>query len=290
VNSRPANAWLERRVVAFAHQGGSFEGPSSTLWAIERALANGASAIELDVHATKDRRIVVCHDESIDRTTNHHGLIADLTLAQLNEMDNAFWFIPGDTVTHGRDDDEYHLRGQAPSDRSLGIATLEEVSEAFPGVQLNLDIKQSDPDVEPYEELLATELARLERLESVIVASFHDVAIQRFRSFAPGVATSAATNEMVAFYLSMIEGSAPVVAPVVAFQVPSKVQEVEVITEQFVETAHAAGVAVHVWTINDVPEMQTLLDRGVDGIVSDRPTMLASLLEERGCAWDGSLG
>jgi glycerophosphoryl diester phosphodiesterase len=284
------NPWLERRVVAFAHQGGSFEGPSSTLWAIERALKNGASAIELDVHATRDRHIVVCHDESVDRTTNHQGLIATLTLAQLSEMDNAFWFIESETVTHGREDDEYRLRGRAPNDRSLGIATLEEVSEAFPGVLLNLDIKQCEPDVEPYEELLAQELDRLGRLESVIVASFHDVAIQRFRTYAPHVATSAATNEMVAFYMSMIEGSELVVAPVVAFQVPSKIQGVEVITEQFVEAAHSAGVAVHVWTVNDVQEMTTLLDRGVDGLVSDRPTALAGLLTQRGCAWDGSLG
>jgi len=70
------SAWTSRRVIAYAHQGGAFEAPSSTLFAIERAVAHGATAVELDVHATKDRVIVVCHDESVDRTTNHRGEIA----------------------------------------------------------------------------------------------------------------------------------------------------------------------------------------------------------------------
>jgi glycerophosphoryl diester phosphodiesterase len=285
-----SNPWRQRRVIAFAHQGGSYEAPSSTLFAIEQALKNGATAIELDVHATKDRHVVVCHDETVDRTTNHHGAIADFTLDELRDMDNAYWWIAGETVTHGHDDDEYALRDRAPQDRSLGIVTLEEVTTAFPGVLLNLDIKQSSPDVPAYEELLALELSRLERTNSVIVASFHDNAIQIFRACAPDVATSAATNEMVAFYFSMFEDGPAVVPDVVAFQVPSKFGDVDVVTEQFVEAAHDADVAVHVWTINDSDEMTRLVDLGVDGIVSDTPTPLAHLLKKRGMTWDGVLG
>jgi len=281
--------WLSRRVIAFAHQGGSFEGPSSTIAAIEHALAVGASAIELDVHATKDRHLVVCHDETVDRTTDHHGEIARLTLAELNEMDNAFWWIEGDVVSLGREAGDYLFRGRAPSDRRFGVATLEEVVVAFPGLLLNLDVKRTSPDVEPYEELLADELRRLEATSSVIVASFHDDAIQRFRTFAPEVATSAATHETATFYFSSLEG-APVVPPVSAFQVPATYGEINVVTESFIAAAHHAGVAVHVWTINEVDEMARLVDLGVDGIVSDRPTPLAALLEERGCAWDGKLG
>lgn len=280
--------WTERRVIAFAHQGGSFEGPSSTLGAVAHALSVGASAIELDVHATKDRHLVVCHDETVDRTTNHHGEIANLTLAQLREMDNAYWWIEGDVVSPGRGDDAYVLRGRAPKDGDYAIATLAEVAEAFPDVLLNLDIKRTGPDVEPYEELLVDELRRLERTSSVIVASFHDDAIQRFRFLAPQVATSAATNETATFYFSHLEG-APVVPPVSAFQVPATFADVKVVTESFVQAAHDGGVAVHVWTINEVDEMARLVDLGVDGLVSDRPTTLAALLEQRGCAWDGTL-
>ena len=283
-----SNPWMERRVIAFAHQGGSFEGPSSTLAAIAHAVQEGATAIELDVHATKDRHIVVCHDETVDRTTNHQGAIADLTLAQLRDMDNAYWWIAGETVTPDRDPGEYVERGRAPIERDYGIVTLEEVSERFPGVLLNLDLKRSDPDVEPYEELLANELRRLERTHSVIVGSFHDHSVQRFRSLAPAVATSAATGEAATFYFSMLEG-VPSVPPICAFQVPAVYGDVSVVDERFVETAHDADIAVHVWTINDPGEMHQLLDYGVDGLISDRPTPLVRVLRDRDCAWDGAL-
>jgi len=280
------NPWLTRRVMAYAHQGGSYEGPSSTLSAIALALEHGASAIELDVHATRDRQVVVCHDETVERTTNHAGAIADLTLDELREMDNAYWWIEGATVTPGRRDDEYRLRSRAPLDRTLGIVTLEEVCTSFPGVIFNLDIKRTAPDVEPYEELLATELRRLERIDSVMVASFHDDAIGAFRRCCPEVATSAATNEMTAFYFSMFDDGGLVVPPVAAFQVPSHVGDVEVVTERFVQSAHGAGVAVHVWTVNDPDEMARLVDLDVDAVISDRPSVLVALLRERGCLWD----
>jgi glycerophosphoryl diester phosphodiesterase len=153
---------------------------------------------------------------------------------------------------------------------------------------LNLDLKRSDPDVEPYEELLASELRRLERTRSVIVGSFHDHSIQRFRSLAPDVATSAATGEAATFYFSMHEG-VPSVPPVCAFQVPAVYGDVTVVDEQFVTTAHDADIAVHVWTINDPGEMHQLLDLGVDGLISDRPTPLVKVLRDRDCAWDGAL-
>ena len=283
------SAWTSRRVIAYAHQGGAFEAPSSTLFAIERAVAHGATAVELDVHATKDRVIVVCHDESVDRTTNHRGEIASLTLAELGEMDNAYWWIAGAAVTHGREDGAYVHRGKAPDDRRFGVATLEQVAVTFPGVLLNLDIKRTAPEVEPYEQLLYDELRRLERTDSVIVASFSDDAIGAFRHVAPDVATSAATGETAAFYFSIHAEGEAVVAPVVAFQVPASYGDVTVVDEKFVTAAHRQDIAVHVWTINDEAEMKRLVELGVDGIVSDRPSVLAEVLEERGCAWDGVL-
>lgn len=281
--------WLERRVIAFAHQGGAFEGPSSTLFAITHAIEQGATAIELDVHATKDRQLVVCHDESVDRTTNHRGAIAQLTLRELRDMDNAYWWIAGDAVTRDRAPSDYLHRAKAPIDRHFGVATLEEVITAHPGVLLNLDIKSTAPAFEPYEQLLADELRRLERTDSVIVASFHDQAIQVFRALAPDVATSAATGETAAFYFSLRESDAPVVPPVCAFQVPATYGDIAVVDEQFVEIAHRAGIAVHVWTLNHVAEMARVLELGVDGIMSDTPTPLVQLLRARNCAWDGVL-
>src|SRR6516164_6272762 len=170
------SVWLERRVIAYAHQGGAWESPSSTLHAIRHALDAGAPAIELDVHATADGELVVCHDATVDRTTDRSGTIASFTLEELRQMDFSYWWIPGADVTPGRPPDEYPLRGRAPADRSFGIATLREVLEQFPGVVFNLDIKQTAPVVAPYEATLAQVLRECGRSDDIIVASFLDAA------------------------------------------------------------------------------------------------------------------
>ena len=108
------SAWLGRRVIAYAHQGGAWESPSSTLHAIQHALDVGATAVELDVHATADGELVVCHDATVDRTTAAQGTIASFTLAQLRAMDFSYWWIPGADVTPDRPAAEYPFRGRAP--------------------------------------------------------------------------------------------------------------------------------------------------------------------------------
>jgi glycerophosphoryl diester phosphodiesterase len=283
------SAWLERRVIAYAHQGGAWESPSSTLFAIRRAVAAGATAIELDVHATADGELVVCHDATVDRTTAASGLIASFTLAELRQLDFSYWFIPGADVTPGRGEDEYPYRGRAPDDPTFGIATLRQVLEEFPGVVLNLDIKQTAPVVAPYEEALAGILAEHGRTDDVIVASFLDPATDAFRSFAPGVPTSAGTMATAEFWRAVHDGGDLPASPTVAFQVPERQGDLVVVDEAFVEAAHRSGKAVHVWTVNEAAAMERLLDLGVDGIISDLPTTLAGVLRDRGVAWDGAL-
>jgi glycerophosphoryl diester phosphodiesterase len=288
VTARSTNPWLDRRVVAYAHQGGAWEAPSSTLHAIDAALTVGATAIELDVHATKDRRLVVCHDETVDRTTNGAGQICDLTLDELRRLDNAYWWAPGSDVAPGQDPSAYPLRGRAPDDRDLGVATLAEVLERFPGVPLNMDIKRTAPEVEPYEALLAAELRAHGRSDDVIVASFSDQAIATFRAAAPEFATSLATLETAEFYRAVKTDGEPAPTSAVALQVPATFGEITVVDEQFVARAHDHGLAVHVWTINDAASMEDLVAMGVDGVISDVPSVLVGVLKERACAWDGA--
>jgi glycerophosphoryl diester phosphodiesterase len=280
------NVWLERRVINFAHQGGSFEAPSSTLAAIEHALEVGADAIELDVHATKDRVLVVCHDATIDRTTNGSGWISELAMAELEDLDNAYWFIEGQEAVEGREDSIYHLRGRAPGDRRFGVARLEEVLASFPDIVLNLDIKRSSPDVEPYEELLARTLAAHRRIEDVIVASFLDSAVERFRELSPGTPTAAATLETASFLRAVHAAEPPASPPVVAFQVPERIGGMTMVDQRFVDAAHELGVAVHVWTVNEREAMDRLATLGVDGIFTDLPSLLEEVLGDS--AWDGS--
>ncbi len=281
---RPS-AWLDRRVIAYAHQGGAWEAPSSTLHAIAAALEAGATGIELDVHATRDGRLVVGHDPTVDRTTDRSGAIADLTYDELALLDNAYWWAPGADVSPGLSPEAYPFRGRAPKDHRFGIALLEEVLEEFPGVVLNLDIKQTAPVVAPYEEALAAMLRRFGRVDDVIVASFLDTATDAFATFAPEIPTSAGTVAVAAFYQAVQAGETP--APLVhaALQVPARFGEMTLVDRRFVEVAHEQGLAVHVWTIEEEDEMRDLCALGVDGIITDRPTALVGVLDELGCAW-----
>jgi glycerophosphoryl diester phosphodiesterase len=281
------NPWLDRRIIAYAHQGGAWEWPSSTLFAIRQSLEAGATGIELDVHATKDGELVVSHDASVDRMTDGRGAIADLTLAELRALDNAYWFVPGCDVTPGRDPSDYPYRGRAPAERDFGIATLREVLEQFPGVVLNLDIKQTAPVVAPYEEALAHLLAEFRRRDDVIVASFLDAATERFAGVAADVPTSAGTLTATEFFRAVRRGDPPSPCAAVALQVPERVGETVVVDERFVEAAHRAGLAVHVWTVDDEASMTRLVDLGVDGIITDLPTVLSALLSRKGAAWEG---
>jgi len=282
------NPWLERRVIAYAHQGGAWESPSSTLHAIAHALDAGATGVELDVHATADGELVVCHDATVDRTTAGTGTIASFTLEELRRMDFSYWWIPGADVTPGRPPADYPFRGCAPGDRSFGIATLREVLERFPGVVLNLDIKQTAPVVAPYEEALARLLAEYGRRDDVIVASFLDPATDAFREYAPSVPTSAGTIATAEAWRAVQAGEAMPDSAAVAYQVPERQGDLVVVDERFVAAAHESGKAVHVWTVNDTESMERLLDLGVDGIISDLPTTLCGVLSSRRVAWDGT--
>ena len=280
--------WLDRRVIAYAHQGGAWEAPSSTLHAIDHALEAGATAIELDVHATADGQLVVCHDATVDRTTASHGTIASFTLAELKEMDFSYWWIPGADVTPGRAAGDYPYRGRAPADGAFGIATLREVLERFPSVVLNLDIKQTAPVVAPYEEALARVLAEFGRTDDVMVASFLDSATDAFRRYAPTVPTSAGTVATAEAWRAVQAGEELPDIHAVAFQVPERQGDLVVVDERFVAAAHRSGKAVHVWTVNDTETMERLLDLDVDGIISDVPTTLCGVLAGRGVAWGGT--
>jgi glycerophosphoryl diester phosphodiesterase len=281
------NPWLERRIIAYAHQGGAKEAPSSTIYAMRRALEHGATGLELDVHATSDGQLVVCHDATVDRTTNASGEIAAFALEELRLLDNAYWFCPGEGAVKGRPPADYVLRGRGPGDPELRVATLSEVLQAFPGVVLNLDIKRGAPDVAPYEEALARLLREHGRGDDVVVASFSDRAIEEFARHAPGIAVVPGTDLTTEFYRRLHVGQpAPDgIERYVALQVPARFGPLVVVDGEFVEAAHASGLAVHVWTVDDPGEMEHMVSLGVDGIISDKPSVLAGVLSRLGANW-----
>ena len=287
------NPWTERRVLNIAHQGGEIEAPSNTMFAFKTAKDKGSDVLELDVHATADGELVVLHDATVDRTTDGSGRVDQMTLEQVQGLDAAYWFVPGVGTRHGRPPEDYPYRGFATGERAIPeelsefepsdfrIPTLREVLERFPRDFVNIEIKNTAPDTEPYEETLAALLREFGRTTDVIVVSFLDHAIERFKLHAPEVSTATATGETALFWASA-QGPAPG-APnprYHALQVPIEFNGLTVVTPEFVEKAHANGFAVHVWTINDRAEMEWLIDIGVDGVMTDRPTLLEQVLED----------
>ena len=282
-----ANPWLSRRVLNYAHQGGAREAPSSTLFAMRAAVAAGCDALELDVHMTADGVLVVCHDSTVDRTTNGSGALPAMTFAEVQKLDNAYWWVPGKVVT---DDlalppSRFPHRGKAVSDPAFRVASLADVLEEFRGVYLNLDIKQTAPAVPAYEAALAEALRAAGRIDDVIVASFNDASTAAFHRCAPEIATSYGTMATAEFFRAVRNGETPSPPPVsshAALQVPRTFGETVLVDDAFVRAAHALGMAVHVWTIDDEWEMELLLDLGVDGIMTDRPSALEAVLRSRG--------
>ncbi len=272
------NIWLKRRILSYAHQGGSLEEPSSTLYAIQKAIDNGATAIELDVHCTKDGQIVVCHDPTVDRTTEATGEIANFTLSALKELDNAYWFAPHKAEQRDLDVNEYIYRDKAKSDNRFRIATLDEILSEFKEMIFNFDIKRTAPEVKPYEEVLAEKLRQFNCQDRVIIASFIDSATSKFKEIAPDFSISAGTTATSEFYFA--DETDPMLDDLnyVALQVPYHFNDTQVVTPSFVKKAHDHNIAVHVWTINSENEMKELIDLGVDGIITDRPTLLTSVL------------
>ncbi len=242
----------------------------------------------MDVHQTADGYLVVSHDETVDRTSNAIGRICTFTLAELLALDNAHWFVPGRDVETGLAVDTYVLRARYPHhDPGLGFARLEDVLEEFPRTFLNFDIKETAPDVAPYERKLADTLRAYNRVDDVIIASFHEEALRSFRSYAPEIHTSLGPDDTLAVGVAIDGGPIPQLsATMVALQVPEYYGSHRIVTKSFVDGAHELGLAVHVWTVDDADDMSRLLDAGVDGLISDVPSVLLDVLRENDASFE----
>ena len=246
----------------FGHRGSNLLWPQNTMVAFQWAMDLGLRYLETDVHATRDGRVVTFHDDRLEQLTDGRGLVWERDWEDLLSLDAAYHFDP----RRG-----YPLRGTG-----VRIPLLEEVLAAFPRCLLNLDLKQAG-----IEELLAGELARLGAEDRVLVGSFHDGRVARFRRASGGrVATSAGPREVLAALGACRLGRLPGGAAD-AYQVPEQAGPLRVLGERFVEAAHRAGKQVHVWVVNEPADMHRLLDLGVDGIVSDRADLLVRVVAQR---------
>lgn len=255
------------RPLAFAHRGGARTFPENTLLAFEGAIAMGYRHIETDVHLTRDGEIVCFHDATLDRTTNGKGLLRERTLRELRELDAAHHFSPDGRTTP--------YRGQG-----ITIPTFEEALALHPDVKWNVEIKpRSKEAVEKVVSFL--EARGLE--DRVLLAAADDRTNAWIRERTRGrFATSPGIRGVFLYWLGVRLGLSRFMRPSFdALQVPPTHGPLVVVDERFVEAAHAHGVEVHVWTIDDPAEMRRLVSLGVDGIMTDEPARLLEVLGRR---------
>lgn len=249
----------QREVIAdpeiIAHRGGLWPGMSeNTLEAFTAAAAAGVEWMETDVHASADGILFAAHDADLNRIAGLPHSIRDL---------------PADEL----DDVELLAGGRLPR--------LEALPEALPGVQWNIDVKAAH-SIGP----MIRFAHNFNAVDRIRLASFDSRTLRRLRTALPGVRTSTGTTETALFALGRLpgvpdHGVAPLPPGVDALQVPASFRRIPVVTADFVARAHQSGLFVHVWTINDEATMRSLLDLGVDGIVTDDVDLGLEVLASR---------
>ena len=286
------------RPLVIAHAGGDQDYPHSTIYAYTQSALAGADILELDVQLTADGVLIVQHDDTVDRTTEASGPVAELTLAEIQALDNAHWFVAGLWGDQTRPASEYSFRGvrtgavePLPGFEAddFRVATFREVAERFPHHVLDVEIKLqrgADGEEDPLTgmaaaEVLAAEIAELGREDSVIVAGFNDDVLEAFSRLAPSVATTPGEAALLGWFLAG-EALDPRHAVV---QVPFTYAGIEVVTPDTVDRVHSEGLEVWVWLSGtDVVETRefysSLLALGVDGVIAGRPAEAVAALAE----------
>jgi len=236
-----------------AHRGGAIEHLENTLPAFEACVDMGYRYLETDVRVTADGVLVVFHDPTLERVTDRSGRVDTL---------------PWSEVAAAR------IGGREP------ILRLEDLLGAWPDVRFNLDIKAAGV-LAPLVRLVR----RLAIVDRICLGSFSDARIAAARRlFGPAVCTALGPRGVAALRLSSYSPRAAGLVRIQAgvAQVPLQLGGRALVDERFLAAAHARDLQVHVWTVDTEDEATSMLELGVDGVMTDRPAMLKELLEKRG--------
>ncbi|MBB5781028.1 glycerophosphodiester phosphodiesterase family protein [Nonomuraea jabiensis] len=250
--------------LAFAHRGGAAEGAENSVAAFERAVGLGYTYLETDAHATSDGVLLAFHDHTLDRVTDQRGRISELP---------------------------YRAVRQARIGGVHEIPLLEDLLGTWPEIRFNIDVKEAAA-IAP----LAEAIRRTNSYDRICLTSFSDERLTLARvamgrevcsALGPrGVAALRAAASTSGYGRLLARLSR---AGVPCAQVPVGFRGLRVTTRSLVRTAHAIGMQVHVWTVNDPVRMEHLLDLGVDGLMTDNVSGLRTVLERRGQWHPGSL-
>ncbi len=249
-----------------AHRGGSLLAPENTLVAFANAEALGAVALETDVRLSRDGEVMVFHDEETSRITGVPGSIEGRTRAELEALDAGFGFTPDGGLT-------FPFRG-----KGVTIPTLAALLERFPALRVNVEAKGSEPALA---EAIARVLRGAHRELTVCVGAAAWRQAARLRRLLPEYARFLCTVAAIPHALAALGPLPASWAPGgydLAALPNSRYAGLPLITSRLVSYFHARGMAVQVWTVDREDEMRRLLAAGVDGIMSDRPDLLARVL------------
>lgn len=258
------------RPIILAHRGGSHLAPEHTMPAFEKSAQLGVDGFEVDIRLTKDEEIIVFHDATIDRTTDGFGLVADMTLEEINAFNHGYQFEDVD--------------GNRPfRDKKVDVVTLRALLETYSTMLVNIDIKDA-PDT--YEgSLMPSKLWRLiEELrvaDRVVVTSFYSEQVDRFNLYAQNrVALGAGESDVRKAFTAFSSQFGHLYHPKVdVFQIPTKSGVVALDSSKFIQFLNNLNIPVYYWAINDLVTMNKLIQNGAKGIITDRPDIAIVLLQ-----------
>jgi glycerophosphoryl diester phosphodiesterase len=239
--------------LVIAHRGASSEAPENTMAAFRLALEQGCDAIELDIHVSVDGEIVVCHDETLERTTDGSGKIADFTAAELKRYDAGSWF------------------GEKYAGERLPL--LKEVLELVPPqIGINVEIKSyNHPGVE---NILVELLERTGRIDSVFLSSFGHGSMVRCKRLSPSLRVGLLYDDELVDYEAFAGSNGISLYSLHIYH--------GVLTDDYAAEVIRSGLQVYPWTIDDPARMREVLEIGASGIITNCPGVLRKMLDENG--------
>ena len=238
-----------------AHRGASGTAPENTLASFRQALDIGVDALEMDVHLSRDGEVVVIHDDTVDRTTDGAGNVGDLTLSQLKELDAGSKFGPA-------------FAGER-------IPTLQEVMDLAQGkIMMEIELKTTSPWPTQLERKVAEMVARNGLTDKVIIQSFNPLALFYLKRINSAISRALLYHDGLPLPLRQ-RWLAPLARPQVMHPSASMA------TPEHVRKMQQRGHPVIVWTVDDPAEMALMIDRKVDGIMTNRPDVLKEVVNSR---------
>lgn len=258
------SSWYNRdgHPLLFAHRGASLELPENSLPAFERALQCGADVLEMDVHMTADRVVVVSHDASGLRMAGVDRLIAACRYAEVASWDIGTGFVDGQ-------------RQRPFAGSGYRMPTFEQVLHRFPEALLNVDIKQSTP------EMARAMVALIERHDAqnrVLLTSFTYSTLRMLRKIGYGGPLGLSRLQVARIVLLPTILSRLCGVPGVRVQIPLRAGFIDLSTKRVIDKMHKLGLFVDYWVVDDVSRARQLLERGADGIVTNDPATMSQMV------------